>query len=362
MKKVLTIAIVFALAFGFAVGCGGEVEEDKPAFANVHSGEYFEISYPDGWEVKDEGMAGFTISPISEDDEEDDGFNMDMTAITIQDIKADDSKRGDLQKAIEEIEAEQNAEGMEGMEDMFDFEETTFAGEKALKMSITFLVTMESYIIPMDGWTITVGMIGSDKTAKKILDTFKITDPNYSGSEDLMDFDMGDDTDDDWDTEFPDDEDDEMEDLFGSEEDLAVGETYEGEYFTITKPDNFTFDVYEEAPYSVTFSCPEFTLMIECEEEEGYIWSDTEALKDEVEEEINSGEISVVEDIELGFNSAVWLEGEGEMGGMIMVGVPMTDWLITIMAMGYEDTDEMRAEIRKMIMTFDVTDMFYLPQ
>ena len=109
------------------------------------------------------------------------------------------------------------------------------------------------------------------------------------------------------------------------------------------------------------FSCPEFTLMIGCEKEEGYIWSDTQTLRDEVEEEINSGEISIVEDVELGFNSALWLQGEGDVGAMTMVGVPMTDWLITIMAMEYEDTDELRAEIRKMIMTFDVTDMFYLP-
>ena len=221
MRKVMTTVVVLALALGFVVGCGGG-GEDIPAFANTHKGEFFEISYPDGWEVKDEALTGFAISPIAEDDEESSEFSFDMTAVTIQDIKAPDSKRGNVDKALEALKAE----GGEEMMEMVDIETTTFAGEKAIKTSLTFLVTMESYTIPMDGWTITVAMIGSDEIALDILNTFKITDPNYSGSEDPFDFDMDfddEDFDDDWVGDEAPNPADDTDDLFDSEEDLAVG-------------------------------------------------------------------------------------------------------------------------------------------
>ncbi len=358
MRRFTVFAVALLLAVGLFVGCGGGESSSsssssytfKSDFPNVHDGEFFKIGYPDNWEVKDDPMSGgLTISPISEDSEDEgEEFNFDMTSITIMDMKSEGTKRGDLS----EIEKQMMEEGGEEAMEMMDIEKTTLSGEKALKMSMTFLMEIESYTIPMDGWTISVAMLGGDETAKKILDTFTITNPNYDGSKDMMD--VGDDEDFEWGN------DDEEEIVWDDEEeteiDLAVGEDYEGEYFTMTIPEGF--EINDEDPDEIMFDSPDFMMIVACDEEEGYIWSDTDILKEEVEEEINSGEISVVEEIEIGFNSALWLEGEDSEMSMVMVGIPMTDWIITIMGSGFT-SDEAKEQFKSMVMTFDVTDMFY---
>lgn len=355
MRRFTVCAVVLLLAVGLFIGCGGGDSSSsssyvfKSDFENVYDGAFFKIGYPENWEVKDDPMSGgITISPVSEDAEDEEEFNFDMTSITIMDMKSEGTKRGDLS----EIEKQMMEEGGEEAMEMMDIDKTTLSGEKALKMSMTFLFSIESYTIPMDGWTISIAMMGDDETAKKILDTFTITNPNYDGSKDMMD--MGDDEEFEWGN------DEEEEFVWDDEEeteiDLAVGEDYIGEYFTMTIPEGF--EIIDDDPDEIMFNGPDFMMIVACEEEEGYIWSDTDMLKEEVAEEINSGEISVVEDIEIGFNSAVWLEGEDSEMSMIMVGVPMTDWIITIMGSGFT-SDEAKEQFRSMVMTFDVTDMFY---
>ncbi len=357
MKKLMSVAVVLLLVVGLVVGCGGgDDSSDSAGFstdlANTFEGKFFKIGYPEGWEVTEE-PSSVTIQPIPKDDENEEEFNFDMTAVTIQDSKSPDSKRGKVQGILDGMmeEAGDEAAGM------FDLEASDFAGEKALKMEITFLVVMESYIIPMNDWTITVGMIGNNKEAKEILESFFITDPNYSGSTDAIeDWDLDNDEkpvfDDDWDL---DDDEEETED----DDDFSLFDTpegaYKGEYFTINQPEGFV--VEDEDPNEVIFTGADFTIMIACEKEEGYIWGDIDMLKEELKEEIESGEVSNVEDIEIGVNSAIWMEDDAE--NMIMIGIPMTDWFVAIMVTDFEG-DDIKAEIKKMVMTFDVTDMFYL--
>ncbi|MCK5744253.1 MAG: hypothetical protein KAH30_05895, partial [Caldisericia bacterium] len=249
MKKFMTVVIALLLVVGLVVGCGGGGDDSSNSagfstdLANTFEGKFFKIGYPEGWEVTEE-PSSITIQPIPKNDGDEEDSNFDMTAITIQDSKSPGSKRGKVQEILDTM-LEEASEEMSGM---FDLEASDFAGEKALKMEMTFLVTMESYIIPMNDWTITVGMIGSDEEAKKILESFFITDPNYSGSTDAIgfggdeDWDLDDDEkpvfDDDWD--WSDDEETEDDDDF-SLFDTPEG-AYKGEYFTINQPEGFVVE------------------------------------------------------------------------------------------------------------------------
>jgi len=185
MRKLTTVVVALLLMVGLVVGCGGGDNSSSQAeskFANTFEGKYFKIGYPEGWEVNDESTNSTMFQQIQDDtDELDPG---DIIVITIVDEGTPETKRGNLKEIEKEMMEEADSMGMSDLKTSI----TIFAGEKALKSIGTFFVPLETYTIPMDGWTISVSMMGSNNIAKKILETFMITDPNYSGSPEAIDF------------------------------------------------------------------------------------------------------------------------------------------------------------------------------
>jgi len=347
MKRVLSIAVVFALAIGLFAGCGGGDQGDRVVenlFENTYDGEYFTIQYPNDYKVEKSFM-GTNIIP--EGASEGDGMN---STITVDETRTPELKKGDIAFLKEKTEGEMGETG--GMMDDIGLEEVDFAGYKALSMKLSFLgMNIETYAIPFDGWTLTVAgsYMDDDKDLiKKMLSTFNVTNENYEGSTEF-DFDFEDDEDTDTDDE----------DLgfdFGTSDQFE--EKYEGSFFKIGLPEGAEVTEMEENGYM--FTCNGFDLVVMAEEESDYEQGNIQYVKDEVEEEIASGEIHTVEDMSIDLiYDAVWFEGDsGEGQDMVVVIVPLSGWMVSIYGSNY--TNETKEDMRTMIRSMEIPDMFYM--